>query len=75
MSKAITFQPQKRGDHVRQGDVLVIWQPGIKLGKKLPHEKGAAVLAHGEVTACSPWKITASPERRRCRPSRAWAAA
>lgn len=53
MSKPIPFQPKKNGDHVRQGDVLVIYTPGVKLGAKLPHEGGAAVLAHGEVTGHS----------------------
>lgn len=48
----IPFQPKKKGDHARQGDVLIIWEPGIKTSglKPIAGERGAAVLAYGEST-------------------------
>lgn len=39
------------GDHVRQGDVLLVKRDGRPRGAaKAPREGGAVVLAHGEVT-------------------------
>ena len=41
----------KDGDHIRQGDVLLVRRPAKPRGSGLlPRENGAVVLAHGEVT-------------------------
>lgn len=34
----------------RQGDVLIIPEPGALRGERLPREGGRVILAHGEVT-------------------------
>ncbi|MDR3514053.1 MAG: hypothetical protein P4L73_20650 [Caulobacteraceae bacterium] len=46
-----TKMPIEVGQHVRQGDVLLIRRSRLGPGAvELPREKGAVVLAHGEVT-------------------------
>jgi hypothetical protein len=49
------FDPAKMptavGQHVRQGDVLLVRRSRLGAGaRELPRENGAVVLAHGEVT-------------------------
>jgi hypothetical protein len=50
-AKALAGRLAKPGDHVRQGDVLLVRRDAKPRGAGLlPREGGAVVLAHGEVT-------------------------